>query len=219
MTVHDAVNGMIDHHRRNDAATAMGEALGGLESGFARIMTQKARATGTRWTVIHQSVGSAGSNAQATTARETSRRSRLRSPTTIPKRIPAAFHNRASSLSRQPHSWLQHPMYRYEGMDGIKTGYTRRRRPSTSSALACQGNRRVIGAVMGGATARSRDDKMASLLLTRYALQASSVGRSRLVAKSPEKPARRQGAGRKWLSASDEADIPIPTAWHSMPIP
>lgn len=202
VTVRDAVNGMIIKSA-NDAATAMGEALGGSESGFARIMTQRARELGMRRTVFTNPSG-LPSNAQVTTARDMStlavalinnypREYRLFSQ--------SSFSYRGSRI--RGHNNL---MYRYEGMDGIKTGYTNASGFNIVSSIR-QGNRRVIGVVMGGATARSRDDKMASLL-NRYAPQASSVGRSRLVASV--------GAGKtakpvEVASASDDVDIPIPT--------
>jgi D-alanyl-D-alanine carboxypeptidase (penicillin-binding protein 5/6) len=54
-------------------------------------------------------------------------------------------------------------MYRYDGMDGIKTGYTNASGFNLVSAVS-DGNRRVIGVVLGGRTAKSRDNKMAALL-------------------------------------------------------
>ena len=62
-------------------------------------------------------------------------------------------------------------MYRYQGMDGIKTGYTNASGFNLVSAVR-DGNRRVVGVVLGGRTARSRDAKMAGLL-DRYLGRAS----------------------------------------------
>ncbi len=68
-------------------------------------------------------------------------------------------------------------MYRYQGMDGIKTGYTNASGFNVVSAVQ-DGNRRVVGVVLGGRTARSRDDKMAALL-DKYLGRTSSGGSTR----------------------------------------
>ncbi len=54
-------------------------------------------------------------------------------------------------------------MYRYRGMDGIKTGYTNASGFNIVTAVN-DGGRRVIGVVMGGRSAGARDAKMAALL-------------------------------------------------------
>ena len=54
-------------------------------------------------------------------------------------------------------------MYRYKGMDGIKTGYTNASGFNLVSAVR-DGNRRVIGVVMGGRSAASRDKIMEKLI-------------------------------------------------------
>lgn len=201
VTVREAVDGMIIKSA-NDAATAMGEALGGSESGFARMMTQKARELGMRRTVFTNPSG-LPSMAQITTARDMStlavalinnypQEYRLFSQT--------GFNYRGSSI--RGHNNL---MYRYEGMDGIKTGYTNASGFNLVSAVR-QGNRRVIGVVMGGATARGRDALMASLL-DRYVPKANPVATSRLVASI--------GGGKvkqvEVASASDDVAVDIDT--------
>ncbi|MFS8049277.1 serine hydrolase [Rhizobium sp. BR 314] len=176
VTVREAVDGMIIKSA-NDAAAAMAEALGGSESGFARLMTQKARELGMRRTTFLNASGLPNMQ-QWTTARDMStlavalinnypQEYRLFSQT--------SFNYRGRGV--RGHNNL---MYRYEGMDGIKTGYTNASGFNIVSAVR-QGNRRVIGVVMGGATARGRDALMASLL-DRNVPKASSVATSRLMA-------------------------------------
>ncbi|AVA20586.1 MULTISPECIES: D-alanyl-D-alanine carboxypeptidase family protein [unclassified Rhizobium] len=176
ITVRDAVNGMIIKSA-NDAATAMGEALGGSESGFARIMTQKARELGMRRTVFTNPSG-LPSMEQVTTARDMSTLA-VALINNYPQEYrlfsQSSFTYRGSRV--RGHNNL---MYRYEGMDGIKTGYTNASGFNIVSAVR-QGNRRVIGVVMGGATARGRDAFMASLL-NRYVPKATSATSSRLMA-------------------------------------
>ncbi|MEF0939542.1 D-alanyl-D-alanine carboxypeptidase family protein [Rhizobium sp. BR 362] len=176
ITVRDAVNGMIIKSA-NDAATAMGEALGGSESGFARIMTQKARELGMRRTVFTNPSG-LPSMEQVTTARDMSTLA-----VALINNYPQEYRLFSqSSFSYRGRNIRGHNnlMYRYEGMDGIKTGYTNASGFNIVSAVR-QGNRRVIGVVMGGATARGRDAFMASLL-NRYVPKATSGASSRLVA-------------------------------------
>lgn len=93
-------------------------------------------------------------------------------------------------------------MYRYQGMDGIKTGYTNASGFNLVSAVR-DGNRRVVGVVLGGRTARSRDDKMAGLL-DRYLGRASSSGGAKLVASVGAKEAV------EVASAADASDVPVP---------
>ncbi|MGO4566535.1 serine hydrolase [Rhizobium sp. 2YAF20] len=176
VTVREAVNGMIIKSA-NDAATVMAETLGGSESGFGRIMTQKARALGMSRTVFVNPSGLPDPR-QITTARDMS---------TLAVALINDFPGEYRLFSQTGFVYRGRPirghnnlMYRYQGMDGIKTGYTDASGFNIVSAVR-DGNRRVIGVVMGGATARSRDDKMAGLL-HRYVKEASSTGNTRLVA-------------------------------------
>ena len=66
-------------------------------------------------------------------------------------------------------------MYRYNGMDGIKTGYTNASGFNLVSAVEDDG-RRVIGVVMGGRSAASRDKVDACCCCS------SCVGRSSIAA-------------------------------------
>lgn len=176
VTVREAVDGMIIKSA-NDAATAMAEALGGSESGFARLMTQKAREIGMRRTTFLNASGLPNMQ-QWTTARDMSTLA-----VALINNYPQEYRLFSqTSFNYRGHSVRGHNnlMYRYEGMDGIKTGYTNASGFNLVSAVR-QGNRRVIGVVMGGATARGRDALMASLL-DRYVPKASSVSSSRLLA-------------------------------------
>ncbi|WP_037149685.1 D-alanyl-D-alanine carboxypeptidase [Rhizobium freirei] len=176
VTVREAVDGMIIKSA-NDAAAAMAEALGGSESGFARLMTQKAREIGMRRTVFVNASG-LPSMQQVTTARDMS---------TLAVALINNYPEEYRLFSQPSFTYRGHRvrghnnlMYRYEGMDGIKTGYTNASGFNLVSAVR-QGNRRVIGVVMGGATARGRDALMASLL-DRYVPKASPAATSRLLA-------------------------------------
>ena len=198
ITVREAVYGMIIKSA-NDAATAMAEKLGGSESAFARMMTSKARQLGMNRTVFVNASGLPDGR-QVTTARDMSTLA-----VALMKNYPneyrlfsvASFNFRGKTV--RGHNNL---MYRYQGMDGIKTGYTNASGFNLVSAVR-DGNRRVVGVVLGGRTARSRDDKMAGLL-DRYLGRATSSGGARPVAsvgvKEPVEVA----------SAADASDVPVP---------
>ncbi len=200
ITVREAVLGMITKSA-NDAAAAMGEKLGGSESNFARLMTQRARQLGMSRTTFYNASGLPDAR-QVTTARDMSTLA-----IALMKNYPseyrlfstASFNFRGRTI--RGHNNL---MYRYQGMDGIKTGYTNASGFNLVSAVK-DGNRRVVGVVLGGRTARSRDDKMAGLL-DKYLGRASSSGGAKLVASVNSR------APVEVASAADDSDLPIPAS-------
>lgn len=60
-------------------------------------------------------------------------------------------------------------MYRYQGVDGIKTGYTDVSGYNLVSS-AIINDRHLVGVVLGAGSARQRDDQMAKLL-TRFSTE------------------------------------------------
>ncbi len=203
ITVREAVYGMIVRSA-NDAAAAMSEKLGGSEQNFARKMTAKARQLGMSRTVFINASGLPASK-QVTTARDMSTLA-----VALMRDYPREYRLFATpSFTFRGRKIRGHNnlMYRYDGMDGIKTGYTNASGFNLVSAVR-DGNRRVIGVVLGGRTARSRDDKMAALL-NRH-LGKASTGR-RLVAA----PKTRSAAPVEVASAATMSDVPLPfTAPH-----
>ncbi|WP_244513168.1 MULTISPECIES: D-alanyl-D-alanine carboxypeptidase family protein [unclassified Ensifer] len=171
ITAREAVLGMIVRSG-NDAAAAMAEKLGGSEANFARMMTAKARQLGMNKTVFINSSGLPASK-QVTTAREMSTLA-----VALMRDFPREYRLFATeSFNFRGRKVRGHNnlMYRYEGMDGIKTGYTNASGFNLVSAVK-DGNRRVVGVVLGGKTARSRDAKMAALL-DRHVGKAAKGGR------------------------------------------
>ena len=71
-----------------------------------------------------------------------------------------------------------HLMQSFEGMDGIKTGFINAS-GFNLAASAVRDNHRLIGVVLGGESARSRDLKMAQLLNASFARLADSEAASR----------------------------------------
>ncbi|PZU76015.1 MAG: peptidase M15 [Rhizobium sp.] len=158
-TVREAVYGMIVKSA-NDMAEGMGDHLGGSEARFAEMMTRKARQLGMTKTVFRNASG-LPNKSQVTTARDMAKLG-LALQRDFPKEYnlfaTQSFNFRGKRI--RGHNNL---MYRYQGMDGIKTGYTNASGFNLVSAVNHNG-RRVVGVVLGGKTARSRDAQMAALL-------------------------------------------------------
>jgi D-alanyl-D-alanine carboxypeptidase len=145
----------------NDAATALGEAVGGSEAAFARRMNRTAKALGmTRSTF---------KNAHGLT--EAGHLSTARDMTTLGRHLffdyPQYFNifsrKKTSVAGRVVHSTNRKFLSAYEGADGIKTGYTVAA-GFNLVASAHRGNKRIIAAVFGGRSTAARNAKMAKLL-------------------------------------------------------
>ncbi|MBB3134863.1 D-alanyl-D-alanine carboxypeptidase (penicillin-binding protein 5/6) [Rhizobium pisi] len=144
----------------NDSAVAIAEQLGGSEEVFAKAMTDKAHQLGMKDTVFKNPSGLPDPE-QVTTARDmaTLGVSLMRDfPEEFKLFSMRGFQFRGMKL--RGHNNL---MYRYDGVDGIKTGYTDASGYNVVTS-ALKDGRRVVGVVMGEKTASIRDDKMAGLL-------------------------------------------------------
>lgn len=163
ISVREAVDGMVVVSA-NDAAAAMGEHLAGSEAAFARLMTQRARQIGMKDTAFTNPSGLTDGLKQTTTARDMAMLG-LALQRDFPKeyRLFAQPSFVFRGKLRKGHNNL---MYRYGGVDGIKTGYTDAAGYNLASSLNLNGHR-LIGVVLGGKTARARDHQMAALL-TRF---------------------------------------------------
>lgn len=159
LRVETAILGLVTKSA-NDAAVVLAEALGGSESRFAEMMTRKARELGMRRTVFRNASGLPDME-QVTTARDFSLLSRAMLAD-HPKYYPY-FSRRSFVYGGRPLPNHNHLMSRYEGMDGIKTGYTIAS-GFNLAASATRDGRRLVGVVMGGKSAVSRDNRMAALL-------------------------------------------------------
>jgi D-alanyl-D-alanine carboxypeptidase len=157
--VEDAIKGLVTRSA-NDAAVVIAEAIGGDEDDFAKLMTRKARALGMTRTVYRNASGLPDDD-QVTTARDQSTLGRA-----IQDRFPryyryfstAAFNYHGQTIRNH-----NHLIGSVEGVDGIKTGYTRASGFNLVTSMH-RGNRFLIGAVMGGRSGSSRDAIMRNLL-------------------------------------------------------
>ncbi|MGQ9369763.1 serine hydrolase [Azospirillum sp. ST 5-10] len=144
----------------NDAAVVLAEAMGGSEWQFAQLMTRKARQLGMRTTVFRNASG-LPDDEQVTTARDMAILSRALIAD-HPKYYPY-FSRRDFVYGGKRLRNHNRLMSRYDGMDGIKTGYIRAS-GFNLAASAVRGGRRLIAVVLGGRTTAWRDNRVAELL-------------------------------------------------------
>lgn len=159
ITVEEAIKALVTKSA-NDAAVVVAEALGGDEETFARMMTRKARALGMNNTLYRNASG-LPDDEQVTTARDQALLGRA-----IQDRFPKFyryFSTAAFSFRGRPMRNHNHLLGRVEGVDGIKTGYTRASGFNLVTSVR-RGSRHIVAVVLGGASAGSRDARMRQLI-------------------------------------------------------
>ena len=144
----------------NDVATVIAERLGGSEWRFASLMTARARELGLTNTRFANASGLPDLG-HATTARDMAHLARA-----IWNDFPEFYRYFQTpaftwdSVRVRNHN---HLLRRVDGVDGIKTGYTRAS-GFNIAASAQRDGRRIIAVVMGGGTAAARDAQTAYLI-------------------------------------------------------
>ena len=159
LKVEDAIQGLVTRSA-NDASVVIAEAIGGDVDEFAKMMTRKARALGMSRTTYRNPNGLPDPE-QMTTARDQATLGRA-----IQDRFPRyykyfatnAFYYRGKAIRN--HNKL---LGRVEGVDGIKTGFTRASGFNLVTSIK-RGNRHLVGVVLGGRSGGSRDAIMRNLL-------------------------------------------------------
>lgn len=157
--VEDAIKGLVTRSA-NDAAVVIAEAIGGNEDDFAKMMTRKARALGMTKTTYRNASG-LPNDEQVTTARDQATLGRAiqdRFPTYYRYFSTSVFNYRGQSIRNH-----NHLLGSVEGVDGIKTGYTRASGFNLVTSMR-RGNRHLVGVVLGGRSGGSRDAIMRNLL-------------------------------------------------------
>jgi len=157
--VEDAIKGLVTRSA-NDAAVVIAETIGGEEDDFAQMMTRKARALGMSRTIYRNASG-LPNDEQVTTARDQATLGRA-----IQDRFPR-YYRYFSTLTFNYHGQSirnhNHLLGNVEGVDGIKTGYTRASGFNLVTSLR-RDNHHLVGVVMGGRSGGSRDAIMRNLL-------------------------------------------------------
>jgi D-alanyl-D-alanine carboxypeptidase len=157
--VESAVRGIVTRSA-NDVAVVIGEAIGGDETNFGRMMTAKARSLGMNHTFYHNASG-LPDDQQITTARDQSILARA-----IQDRFPQYYHyfSTPSFVFRgnviRNHN---HLLGRVPGLDGMKTGYIRASGFNIVTSVR-RGGRHIIAVVFGGSSASARDARVVSLI-------------------------------------------------------
>ena len=144
----------------NDVAVIVGEALGGDEPSFGRMMTAKARALGMTQTTYRNASG-LPDDQQVTTARDQALLGRA-----IQDRFPNYYHyfsTRTFAFRGNMMRNHNHLLGAVDGVDGIKTGYIHDSGFNIVTSVR-RNKRHVIAVVFGGRTANARDARVRSLI-------------------------------------------------------
>ena len=159
VTVEEAIKALVTKSA-NDVACAIGENIAGSEPRFAEMMTRKAKALGMGRTNYSNASGLPDPD-QITTARDLTILARA-----IQDRFPRYyryFQTRSFAFRGRVIGNHNRLLGAVEGVDGIKTGYTRDSGFNLMTA-ARLGDRQIVAIVLGGKSGASRDRIMADLV-------------------------------------------------------
>jgi D-alanyl-D-alanine carboxypeptidase len=159
VAVQDLILGLVTRSA-NDAASVLAEGLGGSEPAFAEHMTRKARQLGMKNTVYRNGSGLPDPD-QYTTARDQAQLA-LALYHDFPREYRYFATRQFYFQGRVIHNH-NHLLDWYEGADGIKTGYIGASGYNLAASAVREGHR-LIGVIMGGPSAGTRDREMAALL-------------------------------------------------------
>ena len=144
----------------NDVAVVVAEHLGGTESRFAARMTARARELGMTSTRFVNASG----------LPDLQQRTSAKDMAMLGKALIRDFPQHYSYFKTPGMTWRSRYarnhnglLGRVDGMDGIKTGYTRMSGFNLTSSVE-RGGHRIIAVVMGGESASARDAQMAHLI-------------------------------------------------------
>ncbi|MGB0921759.1 MAG: D-alanyl-D-alanine carboxypeptidase family protein [Alphaproteobacteria bacterium] len=144
----------------NDVATVLGEAIGGTESRFASLMTERARALGMKDTTFKNASGLPNRH-QKTTAYDMALLARA-----LIEHYPDRYHyfsTRAFKFGKRTYKTHNKLLGTYSGTDGIKTGYINASGYNLVSSVK-RGPHHLIGVVFGGRSPARRNNHMKALL-------------------------------------------------------
>lgn len=177
--VRDAVMALIVKSA-NDCAAVLAEALGGSEEKFAELMTQTAKDLGMKNTVFKNASG-LPNRQQKTTARDMAILG-----SAVYHHFPEyydLFSTTKFTYEGRTYYTHNHLLKRFEGADGMKTGFTAAAGYNIVTSAERDG-RRVIAVTMGHDSIKNRDYKVAQLMNAGFKrLAAKSDTARRLVAK------------------------------------
>ncbi len=159
ITVEQGILGLVTRSA-NDAATALGEYVGGSEGRFAQLMTAKAHALGMTRTTYRNCNG-LPNTAQMTTARD-----QARLGIALRKHFPQYYHyfsTRSFQYGRQVIGNHNRLLGVVKGVDGIKTGYTQAAGFNLVTSAQLDGHS-IVGVVLGAPSGGWRNQQMTRLV-------------------------------------------------------
>ncbi len=182
----DAIKALVTKSA-NDVAVVVAENVAGSEAEFARMMTNKARQIGMSSTTFRNPHGLPANPPNITTARDLAVLGRA-----IQDRFPRqyayfgtrVFHYQGASYAN--HNKL---LGRVEGVDGIKTGFTRASGFNLLTSAKTE-DRHIVAVVLGGRSGASRDARMAGLIETTLPRAYAGRRTAPVVAEAPVERAR-----------------------------
>src|SRR5271156_5459806 len=184
ISVEDAIKAVVTRSA-NDVAVAIAESIGQTESNFADMMTRKAHALGMANTVYVNASG-LPNDEQVTTARDLTVLGRA-----LEDRFPRYFRYFATAQFDFDGEIIgnhNHLLGRIDGVDGIKTGYTRASGFNLLTSVHRDG-RSLLAVVMGGRSAAGRDRIMANLIADHIAEASTARTATAVADASPAEPA------------------------------
>jgi D-alanyl-D-alanine carboxypeptidase len=176
IAVKDAILAII-LQSANDAAVVMAERIGGTEQDFAALMTAKAKELGMRRTQFRNATGLPDPE-QVTTARDMAVLAAA-----LLHNYPQYYHFfSTTSFTYGGHTFgtINGILSRYEGADGIKTGFTCGSGYNLIASAERNG-RRVIGVLLGSQTNFERHVEMGRLLDLGFATDAAKLEKAVLL--------------------------------------
>lgn len=203
ITVEQGILGLVTRSA-NDAATALGEFVGGSEGRFAQLMTAKARALGMTRTTYRNANG-LPNTAQMTTARD-----QARLGIALRKHFPQYYHyfsTRSFQFGRQVIGNHNRLLGVVKGVDGIKTGYTQAAGFNLVTSAQTDGHS-VVGVVLGAPSGGWRNAKMRQLVEAYLPKSSRGRGQAEAVASAAPEPAPVPVAA----ADDQEDDAPVSTA-------
>lgn len=215
ITVEQAIKALVTRSA-NDAATVLAEAIGGTEYQFSLQMSKKARGLGMRRTNFANASG-LPNRKQKSTAHDMAILGQQ-----IGDDFPQYFHYfSVKSFAYKGKTYSNHNnlLKGYQGTDGIKTGYTRASGFNLATSVK-RGDVHLIGVVLGGKTAKSRDAHMKYILDKTFKRVKDNPGLLPRLAKAPVprlKPGQAQPTRLAQVTPRDKPKLVIERNGDGLP--
>ncbi len=214
ISVQDAILALIVKSS-NDIAAALAEAIGGSESNFGTLMTQKARQLGMYHSTFVNASGLPDTR-QKTTAYDMTRLAM------------ALYRNHRKYyplFSRTQHNYKgmhiathNRVLKAYRGADGLKTGYINASGFNLVTSAERNG-KRLIGVVLGGNNAANRDNHMMDMLNKGFAQLGIGNSTGTYTASNTPVPQMKPGTERRNELAAAEVREAVPAPAVAAPAP